>query len=216
MSYYVMPGIQTIGNDYLYYIMSHFIPEVLFKDTSAPKVVVPELDVFQQTLQNAFHMSLDRDDRPSLQKICRCGTACLVLPYDIQTFSFVLYYLEMLERYFVIIIAPSESNNLSKHFCPKAKSKKKLTQRGLREHIRDLDNKLQVFKNAEENVSRYIKQLKLAEAKLITDKKENYSIYFHVIARYAEGYESAENTVIGCMGGSFGGILVPVKLKGAQ
>ena len=215
MSYYMMPGIETIGNDYLYYIMSHFIPEVLFEDPLAPKVAVPDLSVFQQPLQDVLHMSLDRSDGPSLQKICRCGTACLVLPYNMQTFSFVLHYMEMLEKYFVIVIAPSERNILSKHFCPKANSKNTLSQKDLRMSIRDLNNELRVFKNPEKNLSRYIKQLKLAEAKLITSKKENYSIYFHVIARYAKGYESAKNTVSGWMGGSFGGILVPVKLKGS-
>ena len=214
MSYYIMPGIETIGNDYLYYIMSHFITEVLFEDPLAPKVAVPELDVFQQPLQNVFHMSLDRSDGPSIQKICRCGTACLVLPYNMQTFSFVLHYLEMLEKYFVIVVAPSDRNILSKHFCPKAKSENVLSQKDLRTRIRDLGNELRVFKNPEKNLTRYIKQLKLAGAKLITGKKEKYSIYFHVIARYAEGYESAKNTVSGWMGGSIGGILVPVKLKG--
>ena len=218
----------------LFYLMEDFIPKVLFNRGIAQKVFVPGLDVFQDYVKNMRHMTLDPCLKPKLRKICRCGTACLVLPYSIKTLAVVLYYLNMLDQYFVITIAPSDKSMFSKPcgFDPEEKKKKgdPVTKRGLSTYfdkIEELVQKSGVQKSghgserrsasiARDNLSRYVQELKYANTNLISEPKGHYSISFHVIALYAEGYStSVEERLRGRMGLNFGGILVPIKYKGA-
>lgn len=229
MSKYSMPNVAKVGYDFLFYLMEYFIPKVLFHGVTAPKVFVPDLDVFQDYVKNIRHMTIDPLGKPKLKKICRCGTACLVLPYGIKTLAVVLYYLNMLDQHFVITIAPSDKTMFSKPCGFDSDEKKKkgepITERGL-SNLFDVIEQL-VEKSghgskrinasiAKKNLSRYIQQLKFAKTNLITEAKGHYSIYFHVIAMYAEGFStSVEERLRGRIGCSFGGILVPIKYKGA-
>ena len=229
MSKYSMPKSPKVGYDLLFYLMEYFIPEVLFHRGKAQKVFVPGLDVFQDYVKNMRHMTIDPLGNPRLRKICRCGTACLVLPYDIKTLAAVLYYLSMLDQYFVITIAPSDKTMFSKPcgFDPKEKKKKgdPVTKRGLSTYFDKIDELVQKSGHgserrsasiAKKNLSRYVRELKFAKTNLISEPKGHYSIYFHVIAMYAEGYSTpVEERLRGRMGLNFGGILVPIKYKGA-